>query len=151
MQCVEQNHLPERDWVDAFVDSYNNLDQASLGKLQDIYDKEVQFIDPMHDVKGLEALHQYFHHMYENLLGCEFIISDCIRQGDDAAIYWTMRVHHKAINKGEAVVVDGHSLLKQKDGLIYYHRDYFDLGQLIYENLPVLGSVVRWIKARSQI
>ena len=29
-----------------------------------------------------------------------------------------------------------------------YHRDYFDMGEFIYERVPVLGSVIRAIKRR---
>jgi len=31
---------------------------------------------------------------------------------------------------------------------VTYHRDYFDLGALIYERVPVLGGLIRGIKGR---
>jgi hypothetical protein len=31
---------------------------------------------------------------------------------------------------------------------ICYHRDYYDLGALLYERIPILGSLIRSIKAR---
>jgi len=31
---------------------------------------------------------------------------------------------------------------------VIYHRDYFDMGAFVYENIPVLGSVVRYTKKR---
>jgi hypothetical protein len=30
--------------------------------------------------------------------------------------------------------------------MVCYHRDYFDAGEMLYENLPVVGRVIRWIK-----
>ncbi|HCW90926.1 MAG TPA: transcriptional regulator, partial [Marinobacter sp.] len=32
---------------------------------------------------------------------------------------------------------------------IGYHRDYFDAGQLLYENVPVLGRMIRWIRGQA--
>ena len=31
---------------------------------------------------------------------------------------------------------------------VYRHRDYFDAGALLYEHLPLLGSVIAWLKRR---
>ena len=33
-------------------------------------------------------------------------------------------------------------------GKVCQHRDYFDLGAMLYEQLPLLGPVVRTIKMR---
>ena len=40
------------------------------------------------------------------------------------------------------------SYLKTRNGKIYYHRDYFDMGAMVYEQLPLLGRIVRKIKQR---
>ncbi|HGP4674712.1 TPA: nuclear transport factor 2 family protein, partial [Vibrio cholerae O1] len=34
------------------------------------------------------------------------------------------------------------------EGKVTYHRDYFDMGEMLYEQLPVLGQVIRAIKRR---
>ena len=31
---------------------------------------------------------------------------------------------------------------------IYYHEDIYDMGALIYENIPLFGGGVRWLKQR---
>ena len=31
---------------------------------------------------------------------------------------------------------------------VYRHRDYFDAGALLYEHVPLLGRVIRWLKRR---
>jgi hypothetical protein len=31
---------------------------------------------------------------------------------------------------------------------VYLHRDYFDAGALLYEHLPVLGTLIGWLKRR---
>jgi len=34
------------------------------------------------------------------------------------------------------------------DGRVNDHRDYFDMGEFIYERVPVLGRIIRAIKNR---
>jgi hypothetical protein len=31
---------------------------------------------------------------------------------------------------------------------IDYHRDYFDLGQMVYEQIPLVGRIIKTIKKR---
>ncbi|MDP3310767.1 MAG: nuclear transport factor 2 family protein, partial [Polaromonas sp.] len=33
-------------------------------------------------------------------------------------------------------------------GLVSYHRDYWDAAEELYEKLPLLGSLMRWLKRR---
>jgi steroid Delta-isomerase len=35
------------------------------------------------------------------------------------------------------------------DGLVCYHRAYWDAAEELYEKLPVVRSVMRWLKRRA--
>jgi hypothetical protein len=59
-----------------------------------------------------------------------------------------MLLNHSKLDAGETIRVDGSSFLKTRHGKIYYHRDYFDLGAMVYENLPILGRIIRSIRLR---
>ena len=72
-----------------------------------------------------------------------------IDKGSEAAIYWQMHLRHKKINSGNTITVEGHSLLRRQDNRVIYHRDYFDIGSMIYEHLPVLGWIIRLIKRKA--
>ena len=52
------------------------------------------------------------------------------------------------LNSGEEFTVSGVSEIHFDGGLVRYHRDYFDMGEFIYERLPVFGRIVRLIKER---
>jgi len=46
--------------------------------------------------------------------------------------------------------VRGGSHLKlNADGQIEYHRDYWDAAEELYEKLPAVGSLMRWLKRRA--
>ncbi|MCT7655735.1 hypothetical protein MBH78_16005 [Oceanimonas sp. NS1] len=51
------------------------------------------------------------------------------------------------LNGGRPVTVPGVSHLCFADS-IYYHRDFFDLGAMLYEQLPLLGKGIRALKRR---
>jgi hypothetical protein len=36
------------------------------------------------------------------------------------------------------------------DGRVAYHRDYWDAAEELYEKLPVVGSLMRWLKTRAR-
>ena len=67
---------------------------------------------------------------------------------DNGFLTWTMTLEHPKLQKGKTICVNGVSHLKFRDGQVIYHRDYFDLGEMLYENLPLLGSVIKAIKQR---
>jgi hypothetical protein len=52
------------------------------------------------------------------------------------------------LNGGRDVEVDGSSVLAICEDRITYQRDYYDLGAMVYEQLPVLGAVIRHIRGR---
>ena len=39
-------------------------------------------------------------------------------------------------------------LVLAADGRIAVHRDYWDVAEELYEKLPLLGALMRWLKRR---
>ena len=62
---------------------------------------------------------------------------------------WTMTFSHPRLRGGAPVTVEGATRLAfDEEGKVCLHRDYFDLGAMLYEQLPLLGAVVRTLKGR---
>lgn len=135
-------------WIDKFCTVYSELGTDNLDSLSAIYHSEVEFIDPMHRVSGRESLLAYFKQSYLNVISCQFIITDVIAGNDQAAVYWTMTFSHNKLNRQQPISIDGHSRLEEKDGLVIYHRDYFDVGAMVYQHVPVVGTLVNLINNR---
>ena len=125
---------------------FNELDKGNLNKLSEVYSEDIRFQDPLETVQGLAELTRYFAGAYANVMSCRFDFGEAIVQGEFAAVPWVMHLRHKRIRKGREVQVRGISHLEIRDGMVCYHRDYFDAGEMLYENLPVVGRVIRWIK-----
>lgn len=132
-----------------FVALYQQLDRQQLHRLSEVYADEVIFIDPAHRIEGLAALTDYFAALYQRLAYCRVVITSQLQQGRQAWLGWTMTFSHPGLRGGAPVTVEGATRLEFDEmGKVCLHRDYFDLGAMLYEQLPLLGSVVRTIKGR---
>ena len=80
------------------------------------------------------------------MIEIKFITQNEIIKNDETVFVWEMHVKHKKIKGGENIVVEGVSIVKYQGDKVIYHRDYFDIGEMVYENIPILGSMIRWIK-----
>ncbi|MBD3897989.1 nuclear transport factor 2 family protein [Halomonas sp. ML-15] len=140
--------------LEAFCDFYNKLDKTSTNMLPEVYTRDVVFQDPLHRIEGIEALVGYFAQLYANVETCHFEFGTRLRQEDTAFVTWTMTLRHPRLAGGRDYHVEGCSRLRfaASDGphgeRVCQHRDYFDAGDLLYERLPLLGSVIRQVKRR---
>lgn len=133
--------------IEQFTTFYTDLASMRIDALKDIYSADVTFIDPIASHEGLPAVENYFSKLLKNAKFCEFDIHDVLSAGDDGfLVNWTMRFTSQRINKGKPVAVDGISRLKLADNKIIFHRDYYDLGQMVYEHVPLLGRIIKKIK-----
>ncbi len=113
--------------------------------LDDLYDPNVKFEDPMHKVEGRAALLEYFKKLNAQLIYADFEFGTPIYNDNAAAISWTMTM---ALKKPKQVIlIPGISHITF-DTLILTQRDYFDVGASLYEKLPIMGPLLRWIKRK---
>ncbi len=127
---------------------YQKLSKQNLHLLESVYHQEVIFEDAAHRLEGWDSLSLYFDNLYTNVDRCDFIIKETQQSGDSGFIVWLMELEHPKLQKGATIQVNGVSHIRFADGRVIYHRDYFDLGEMLYENLPLLGSVIKTIKQR---
>lgn len=135
--------------LNTFLTTFNQLDKTRLDLLDTLYHPDILFTDPAHTLDGLPALKQYFASLYDNVRFVRFIFDTQMQSGDQAFVTWTMEMSHPRLAKGRPVAVNGCShLVFASDGRVIRHRDYFDLGAMIYEHLPLLGGLITTIKKR---
>ncbi len=133
--------------LERFKQVYGGLTAHSLESLSELYSDDVEFQDPFHAITGLPALRQYLSSLYAKVESCTFAFEEEVRQADGAVLMWTMSLTHPRLNGGESVIVRGSTHIRFRDK-VYSHRDYFDAGAMSYEQLPLIGTVIRIIKGR---
>ena len=60
------------DVVDNFKLVFTHLDASNIELIDNLYEKNVTFIDPFNEIRGLGPLRSYFDELYKNVLHCEF-------------------------------------------------------------------------------
>ena len=136
--------------LEVFCAFFNKLDNTCTEKLYEVYTEDVVFSDPLHSIEGREALERYFAGMYANVSECRFDYHQRLQQAENAFVTWTMHFAHPRLAGGKRISVEGCSHLTfADDGRVMRHRDYFDAGAMLYENVPVLGRLVRLLKRRA--
>ncbi|QDX31232.1 nuclear transport factor 2 family protein [Dickeya poaceiphila] len=137
-----------RSVFDNFVGFYTELDTQPLGLLSALYHPSAILIDPFGQHQGLPAIQDYFSHLLENTKQCRFTIDIPICEHDRFAANWTMHWSHPGISGGKALSLSGCSIVDVQQTRITHQRDYYDVGEMIYEHLPLLGWAVRGVKRR---
>ena len=79
-----------------------------------------------------------------------FVVLDAIEQGSGAFLTWEFRFRMKRFDTATTQVIRGATHLRfAADGRVAMHRDYWDAAEELYEKLPVLGSLMRWLRRQA--
>ncbi|MBD9485150.1 nuclear transport factor 2 family protein [Pseudomonas sp. PDM14] len=137
------------DFLQRFAAGFASLNKDNLQRVAELYSADIHFRDPLHDVQGLDPLRAYYEQLYANVreLRFDFHGYDTLADGE-GYLRWTMHYRHPRLAGGRPLQLDGCSHLRWRAERVYYHRDYFDAGALLYEHLPLFGALIRWLKGR---
>ncbi|MEQ1802322.1 MAG: nuclear transport factor 2 family protein [Gammaproteobacteria bacterium] len=113
-----------------------------------VYAPEGYLNDTLVGIDGADRIEAYFGHTIEKsrLLKVEFL--DRAPVGTDWYVRWRMTVVADGLNGGDEVVTYGVTQFRfDADGRVLIHKDFWDAGTGIYEQLPVLGGLIGRIRA----
>lgn len=136
------------DYAVTTVRAFDDLNKDTINNLDNYYEADAHFRDPITDVQGLAEIKKYYSHVYANVKSIHFNFQSISREGAIQTAVWKMSVIHPALNGGKELTLDGVSILEfnLNSHKLIAHRDYYDLGEFIYERIPILGPVIRYIK-----
>ncbi|MEY3271374.1 MAG: hypothetical protein RLZZ341_275 [Pseudomonadota bacterium] len=132
-----------------FVAYFEQLRREDLPRLGRFYAADTRFKDPFNEVVGVEAVAGIFRHMFDTLDEPRFVVRDVIVQGDQAFLAWDFLFRMRRFDRGGQCIRGASHLRFGPDGLITEHRDYWDAAEELYEKLPLVGGLMRWLKRRA--
>ena len=140
------------DAISRFARYFEQLQPADIARLGQYYAADARFKDPFNDVRGVPAIAQIFSHMFESLDQPRFVVTHQLQQGSDAFLTWEFTFRFKNFRRDQLQCIQGATHLKLDDaGLVTLHRDYWDAAEELYEKLPLVGGLMRWLKRRANI
>jgi steroid Delta-isomerase len=132
------------------IDFFQSISADSARTLSLIYTEDVWFKDPFNEVQGLEQVSHIFTHMFEQVDAPRFVVTHSVLQDDQAFLTWDFLFRMRRFSNEEQCIRGATHVRFVSDGRVAYHRDYWDAAEELYEKLPVVGSLMRWLKTRAR-
>ena len=136
------------DTVTALKNLWMSHTQVSESGMRSLYDDTVVFRDPANVITGIDRLVEHTLKLYDALESCHFNYIDEVVGEDRAAIRWVMTFVHPRLNGGKPVHVRGMTYIRWQGQNIVEHEHAFDVGAMFYENVPLLGRLIRGLRKR---
>lgn len=134
------------------VHFFEHLQPTDVARIAELYTADAQFKDPFNEVQGTAAIERIFSHMFASLEAPRFVITNQVLQGTQAFVTWDFLFAMPHMNGGQTQTIRGatHFVFRQEDGAwrVAVHRDYWDAAEELYEKLPLIGGLMRWLKKR---
>ena len=129
---------------------FQKLNKETMHLVDEFYDQDILFRDPLVEIKNRRDMKSYYEKLYGNVETIAWEFADEIREGNHSTLVWKMILTAKNLNGNKPIYLDGVSVITfgAKEGKAIYHRDYFDMGAFVYEGIPLLGTVIRYIKKK---
>lgn len=129
--------------------AFNELNSETMDILPTFYHEDVEFKDPLVHVKSLDSLRLHYEHLYKNVDSISFHFKEEQVAGHVHTLEWDMTMKKKRLNKGKEFTIEGVSIIAfDSSDKVISHYDYFDVGAMVYERLPVVRTVVKFVKKK---
>lgn len=135
--------------VARIVALFESLTEADTQRLGEFYAADARFKDPFNEVRGVAAVQRIFAHMFVALNTPRFVVRDIVVQGDQCFLTWDFLFRFRRFSNAGQTVRGASHLVFDARGLVSLHRDYWDAAEELYEKLPAVGALMRWLKRRA--
>jgi steroid Delta-isomerase len=155
---------------------FETISLTTVEEIDALYEHDAYFKDPFNEVRGVAAIQAIFAQMFVQVSEPRFKVVQSILgraerddvtpvppldvslpasinalSSGDAFLIWEFSFRFKRFNKDQLQMVRGSSHLRfNRNGKIIFHRDYWDAAEELYEKIPILGALMRFIKLRAQ-
>ncbi len=138
--------------VARLVQFFESISPQDSARMAEFYTDDAWFKDPFNEVRGVASIARIFAHMFEQVDSPRFIVREVLAQGDAVLLTWDFEFGFRPPMRAGVQRIHGCSLLHfAADGRVARHRDYWDAAEELYEKMPVIGSLMRWLRRRAAL
>lgn len=131
------------------ISFFDNLSFDTISIVDDFYSADAVFIDPLVKLNGSDKIKNYYAKLYEAVIEISFDYGNLVQEDTKLTMEWVMHLRATGIKSGQLISVPGISIIKfNETEKVEYHRDYYDLGEFVYEHIPILNKVIAFIKEK---
>lgn len=132
----------------AYGEFFANMTPADLDRLDTVFIENARFADPFNEAHGLGEIRAVFAHMFAQCTMARFEILESVADESVGYIRWRFHFQLKR-DKAPRQPVEGVSrVVFSQDGRVREHIDYWDAAGQLYTQFPLIGGLMRWLKAK---
>ena len=128
------------------VQFFETLTPQTTARVADLYSADAFFKDPFNEVTGTAEIQRLLTHMFAQVDHARFVVTSQVLQDDQAFITWDFLFRMKRFSNAQQCIRGATHLRFDTERRVCLHRDYWDAAEELYEKLPVLGSLMRFLK-----
>ena len=126
----------EKSIVKNYIDLFSNLSPDNINEFDNLISKNIIFVDPFNNIKGINAFKNNFYHMFKNVKEPRFFILEYSMNKQRVFLKWKMTFFaFKSMQ-----TIEGMSELILNDaGKVVSHTDYWDSLNGLFIKIPFIG------------
>tara|TARA_E500000331_G_C17111870_1_gene650012 strand:+ start:352 stop:795 length:444 start_codon:yes stop_codon:yes gene_type:complete len=135
-----KNKYMKKNYINNYLNLFSNLNKENIKKFDDLVVKDIIFIDPFNNTKGLDNFKNIFYHMFDTVEEPKFDIVDYAQNEDHIFLKWKMTFY---AFKASQTIEGMSDITLNKEGKVISHLDYWDSLNGIFIKLPFLGFLYK--------
>lgn len=156
MKTTSTVHTPplgspaEQQGIMRFENFLSHLDeQTARDETEKVYAPDAYFNDTIKTLHGSPAIRDYLIKTAHGLDSMSVRFDDVAVSGKNFYFRWTMDTRMKNLARGKTIRTIGVTLVRfDPQGRVILHQDFWDSAQGVWDHVPVLGTVIRWIRQK---
>ena len=117
--------------------------------IEQVYAPDAILHDTVVTHRGIREIAPYLQKTAERANGVKVTVDQVIIDGAETFIRWTMDIKWRKINDGRTTRSVGISHLRfAADGRVALQHDFWDSATGLYQHLPILGPLLRWVRGK---
>ena len=126
----------EKNIIKKYIDLFSNLSPDNINEFDNLISKDIIFVDPFNNIKGINAFKNIFYHMFENVQEPKFYVLDYSMNKQRVFLKWKMTFFAFKYLQ----TIEGMSELILNDaGKVVSHTDYWDTLNGLFIKIPFIG------------
>lgn len=138
-----------RNAVDGFLGALRSYSpEAMRSSAGELYASDAYFNDQIKELRGAVAIQDYLVRSAEALIEPSIRDEQVLIDDGHVVVRWSMSFRTKRNSDRPPAVARGVShLIFDRQGRVAFHEDFWDVTTAVWEGIPVVGAIVRRVKA----
>lgn len=149
VQGPTRGSVGEKEAIARFENFLAHLDEKTAHEqTEKVYAPSAFLNDTLKTTRGSPAIRDYFIKTAQGLNSMTVVFDDVAVSGSNYYFRWTMETRMKHLAPGKTVRTIGVTMVRfDPQGRVLLHQDFWDSAQGVWDHVPVLGAIIRWIQS----